>query len=108
MSNGGDIADANSRSNGLFWKWLVPLVLGGVLVSLLVEVHGLRGDVHDLQGQVEGSSPGASGPDLAEFSEMCGLLGALAKANGVKPADLFRANAVQSDCEAAAVDASTR
>jgi hypothetical protein len=110
VSNPADLDPRLVSSRSLtLWLWSVPLVLALMLVVLLAQVHVLRRDVADLQEQSAISSGAAvDGPDATEFTKMCALLGALAKADGVKPAEVFSGDAVQGKCEAAAVDASTR
>jgi hypothetical protein len=110
VSNPEDLDPRPASSRPLtLWLWSVPLVLALMLVVLLAQVHGLRRDVADLQQQSANSSGVAvDGPAATEFTKMCALLGALAKANGVKPAEVFSGDDVQGNCEAAAVEASTR
>jgi hypothetical protein len=109
VSNQEAVADVErGPSEATPWHWVVPLALGSALVVLIAQVHGLRSDVDALQSEVAASQVSVvDSSDSVELSQLCALLGAVAEANGVKPAEVFAANEALGDCEAAAVDAST-
>jgi hypothetical protein len=86
-------------------------VLVVVVIALLVQVRGLRNDVtvmqRDVSAQVAAGVP-ASLISLDDSPQVCALLGAIAGAHGIRPAQLFADDTSLEACEQFAATAAAR
>jgi|SRR5215210_6934608 len=88
-------------THATIWLAAALALLTVLVIALLVQMNGLRDEVARLQETVvltgETSPAGSYTPD--ETAATCRLLGAIAKANGVRLSSVFTADTTISDCQ---------